>query len=87
MFRSLFQATFHAVEISLQDVGMSSVLKDGLRSYILILSFNLYLCTPSNLFPSGSVTKNIYAFLFPAFRATWSTYLTLLDLIFLVVFR
>jgi hypothetical protein len=52
---------------------------------ILILSTYLRFGLPSGLFPSGSPTNNLYAFLCSLIRATWPAHLILLDLIVLII--
>jgi hypothetical protein len=48
---------------------------------VLILSSHLRLGLPSDLFPSGFVTKILYAFLLSSLCATYPAHLILLDLI------
>jgi hypothetical protein len=52
---------------------------------ILILSSHLHLGHPIGLFPSGSPTNILYAFILGPIRATCSVHLTLLHLIILII--
>lgn len=54
--------------------------------YILILSPHLCLSLPSGLFPSGFVTRILYAFFYLLIRATCPAHLILSDLIILISF-
>jgi hypothetical protein len=55
-------------------------------SKIDVLSTHLRLGLPSGLFPSGFLTKTLYAFLFSPNRATCPAHFILFNLIFLIIF-